>query len=87
MKPLHFYVHIGDADLARLQRQVASRFRHYGRIQLFRVDCNAVIKAASLCLQASDSLNPEVKEELISYVHGFIEGANLESSTSDLPLN
>lgn len=84
MKPMHFYVIIGNDDLARLKALVAVRFRFYGRIQVFRIERNNVIKAESLCVQCLDQLNADVRDDLLSFVHGFIHGANLESSTTRL---
>lgn len=84
MKPRHYYVIIGDADLARLQTLVTTRFRFHGRIQVFKIERNNVIKAESLCVQCQDLLGADVRDDLLSYVHGFIEGANLESSTTHL---
>lgn len=84
MKPRHYYVLIDTETLTRLQSLIAVRFRFYGRIQVFRVERNNVIKAESLCIQCADQLSADVRDDLLSFVGGFIEGANLGSSTSHL---
>lgn len=84
MKPLHYYVLIDNDTLTRLQSRIAVRFRFYGRIQVFRVERNKVIKAESLCIQCADQLSADVRDKLLSFVEGFIEGADLESSTKHL---
>jgi len=84
MKPLYYYVLIDSETLARLQARVATRFRFHGRIQVFRIERNQVIKAESLCIQCPDQLSAEVRDDLLSFVAGFVEGADLQSSTAHL---
>lgn len=84
MKPRYYYVLIDAETLARLQALIAVRFRFYGRIQVFRIERNNVIKAESLCIQCLDTLDVTVRDGLMNFIDGFVAGANLQSSTAHL---
>lgn len=79
-----YYVIINDEQLARLRELIRHRYRFSGRIQLNRIERNAVIKAESLSIQILDWVSPEVAERIHELIHGFIVGADLKSSTDDL---
>lgn len=79
----HWYVEINDAQLRELQAGLNIRYHNYGRLHVWRCQKNDVIKFNSLVLTIRDGTMPEIRERLIDYVHGFIQGAKLPSVFSN----
>lgn len=80
MMERHFFVQVPPAVLQRLQQRTQGRYRFYSEVKITHVPPSSTA-VERLVVTWSNETSEVVMNAVLDYVAGFIEGADLESST------